>query len=301
MTPILSHKLKDRHFSTDELNAMKSDLVEDKILRWEFAQCLWDDILLHSSLQSGERAAHTLYSVMIKLGVILPLGTARYATTKRGASSQGLQRVHETSSVVPDMLVLMRLRETPDHRQQRSLDDCTADAPRGAREVTLKWKFDAASAPYGLIERLMASCHVIGVVERNLCWRYGALFRSREMTVRFGRKKSLFTMVIRYDPIHGSSDGDSANVLTVWMIGPLECQRVWAALRFVMSAIVTLSKEWPGAILQGWPVCPTHPTVSAIVYLTTPSQVWKCTFSIIDVHSSLWWTFIVSSSIPCLL
>lgn len=120
----------------------------------------------------------------------------------------------------------MRLRESLDHRQLRSLDDCTPDVPRGAHKVTIKWMFDVAGSPYRLIRRLIASCHVIDVIERNLCWRYSAFFRSRDMMERFGREKSLLKMVIHYDPIHDSCDGDSANVLTVRMVGPLGSQRV---------------------------------------------------------------------------
>ena len=271
VTPILSHKLKDKHFPTAALSALRDDLVEDRILRWEFARYRWRDVLSHGSLQSGERAAHALYSVLIKLGVILPLATT--CGTNEENAVRRPQTIQESSTHPPDMLVLMRLRETLRENQQRLLNRCTMEALRGACEVTLKWTFDSAGSPYGLIERLIASCHVIGVVERSLCWRYGALFRSHVIRKRFGRNTWLYTMLVRYDNIDDENDGDTAYILTVRMIGPLESQRLWAALQYVASVVVMLSKEWPGVILRGQPVCPRHPIVSNSVYLAAPNEV----------------------------
>lgn len=62
-------------------------------------------------------------------------------------------------------------------------------APRGKPKVSkfyrwqviLKWRFDWAGPPSGLVERLIASCRVIGKVEHGLCWRYGAVFKSHAM------------------------------------------------------------------------------------------------------------------------
>lgn len=49
-------------------------------------------------------------------------------------------------------------------------------------QVALKWRFDWAGPPHGLVERLITSCRVLGEVEKGLCWRYGAVFRSHAMT-----------------------------------------------------------------------------------------------------------------------
>lgn len=251
---------------------MRDDLVEDKILRWEFAKYLWRGVLSHYSLQPGDRAAHALYSVLIKLGVIIPLGTTM-STSNGGSTLRESRRIHETSIHTPDMLVLMRMRETIHVGQQRLLDGCTTEALRGACEVTLKWNFDAAGSPYGLVERLIASCHMIGVVQRSLCWRYGALFRSHDTTKRFGQNAWLYTVLIRYDTIHNTSDHNKAHILTVRMMGRMESLRVWAALRYVASAVVILSKEWPGVILKGSPICPKHPRVTTVLYLASPNEV----------------------------
>lgn len=45
-----------------------------------------------------------------------------------------------------------------------------------------------------------------------------------------------------------------------------------AALRFMASAVVVLSKEWQEAILQGWPVCPTYPGGSPKIQLATRAR-----------------------------
>ncbi|CAN0387276.1 unnamed protein product [Ascophyllum nodosum] len=133
----------------------------------------------------------------------------------------------------------------------KALGDC--------EQVTLKWVFSAGPA-YGLVERLIASCHVIGEVEREMCWRYGALFRSHQWTRRRNKNVRLYTFVIRYDVIYDRDHNHREDVLTMTMIGPLADERMWVALRYVASSMVTLSRDWPGVQWKGWPVCPEHPT-----------------------------------------
>ena len=173
----------------------------------------------------------------------------------------------------PDMLVIMRMRETCSKETEMRLEERTREELTGVRDVTLKWVFDAAGCPYGLMERLIASCHKVGLVEQRLCWRHGALFGSHEFTRRVGKLMRLYTMVIRFDKTLEPSDGDVAHVLTVRMIGPLENPKVWIALRFVASAVITISKEWPGVIVKGSPICPRHSTASTTAYLTMPKEV----------------------------
>lgn len=253
LSPILSHKLGRQRFLTSDLGALRDDLVDDKILRWRFAQHLWDPVLPRSALQSRTEVGHALYRVLIKLGVVVPLGQTIVSTTDGVASPRG--DIHPRTEP-PDVLVIMRLRKTCSEDQDREIKGRTA----GGREVVLKWEFDTAGPPSGLLERLIASCHVIGVVEQRLSWRYGAVFKSHAMT-RSGR---LYTVVIQYDA--------PLRVLTVRVIGPLWNDSVWAALRYVASAMVVLSKEWPGVLWHGWPECPKHPGVRS-VYLATPSEV----------------------------
>lgn len=275
MTPILSHKLKGKSFHTRALCQLRDVLVHGKILRWEFARHLWREVLEHSAVQSSEAVGYALYRVLIKLGVAIPLRELEDATACSVSST------NNQGTPPSEMLVIMRLLETCSEGQQTLLDSRIKEVLTvGVRDVTLKWEFDAAGCPYGLMERLIASCHVVGVVEYRLCWRYGALFQSRELTRRFGQNVRSYTMVIRYDIKHDPLEEDVAHVLTVQMIGPLENPRVWAALRFVASAVITLAKEWPGVILKGSPVCPRHPLNPSAVYLTTPNEVCEKHFVI---------------------
>lgn len=258
LTPILNRKLEETYFPTTTLIGLRDDLIQDKILRWEFARHLWSPVLNYSL---DERLGHALYSVLIKLGVAFPLGRAVYSPTQ---SSNTLDQP-------PDMLVIMRMRETCDEKQR--LIECTSQALRNAPDVVLKWEFDAAGSPYGLVERIIASCHNIGVVERSLCWRYGALSRSWDSRKRFGGHARLFTMLICYDTTQSTIHDGTAHVLTARLIGPLKNAKVMAALRYVASAVVMLSKEMAGVILKGSSMCPRHPIVSSIVYLATPDEV----------------------------
>ena len=63
----------------------------------------------------------------------------------------------------------------------------------------------------------------------------------------------------------------SERVLTTRMIKYLENDHVWTALRYVVSAMVALSKEWPGVLWEDWPVCTTHP--SSHIVLAPPAEV----------------------------
>eukprot|EP00903_Cladosiphon_okamuranus_P018362 g16892.t2 len=106
-----------------------------------------------------------------------------------------------------DMPVIMRLAETRNKYHEVLFNGLAPKMPRD-REVTLNWEFDKAGPPYGLVERLIVSCHVLG--ER---------------------------------------------VLTAKISGPLDDMRVWLAIRYVASAMVNLSREWPGVRWEGWLDC----------------------------------------------
>lgn len=62
---------------------------------------------------------------------------------------------------------------------------------RGPEQVVLKWRFDWAGPPRGLVERLIASCHEIGKVEQGLCWRYGAVVKSHLMRAAGGNGEKM--------------------------------------------------------------------------------------------------------------
>ncbi|CAM9943033.1 unnamed protein product [Pylaiella littoralis] len=242
LKPILNHKLKDETFDND-LSPMRDDLVEDGVLRWQFAWHLWRDFIGHAALQSKEIVVAALLGVLVDLGVALPLSRTTLST------SAGIvtPAARGNNSAPPDMLVIMRLKDTHNASQRRRMDRLPAEMPQGDQEVTFKWRFGFAGPPHGLVERLLASCHVLGEVERSSCWKYGAVFKSGTITSKAGKTARLYTLALSYD--------DQKKILTVRVFGPLECDRVWMVSRYVASAMVNLSKDWPGAWWESWTEC----------------------------------------------
>ena len=204
-----------------------------------------------------DQVGKALFRILFKLGVVLPL---RHAALSADQSVYS----HPTSK---DVLVIMRLPKWCTTQQQAGIDSAVEEMGMDCREVTLKWRFDPAGAPYGLVERLISSCHVIGQVEKGLCWRYGALFKSHSMTKRRGNLARLYTFVIRYEPGYGVV----RQMLAVRIFGPPEDKRVWVALQYVASTMVVLSQEMPGVRWEGWPECPKHGQTR--IYLAPPGEV----------------------------
>eukprot|EP00752_Nemacystus_decipiens_P009015 g8047.t2 len=258
LKPILSHKFEGQTFPQD-LTRMRDEFVDNGVLRVKLAEELWCGEM--GAPQIHEGVVEALCRVLIDLGVALPLDTANLLAPGPRSNS-GRQ----------DMLVIMRLSEMCTQRQQRRLEELLAKVrwsqSQGAwgerahggndgedagqrQEVTLKWRFDLAGPPSGLVERLIASCRVIGKVEQGLCWRYGAVFHSHAMGDGNGKPSRLYTFVIRYD----KSNGEESRVLTFTMFGPLRDWRVWAAIRWAASAVISVSREWRGVLWEGWPVC----------------------------------------------
>jgi len=226
--------------------------------------------LRHTTEQSTEAIGHELYRILIKLGVALPLTRGEDKT-----ASLAPWITYQQTTSPPPMLVIMRLRETCSDEQECSIQRLVEEKVTGDRDVTLKWKFDSAGCPYGLVERVIASCHVIGVVEEHLCWRYGALFNSHGFRSRYRERIRLYRMVIRYNK-HGDTHNRRVHhALTVRIIGPVKNPRVWKALQFVASAFTTIAKEWPGVDIQGSPVCPRHSTASTAFRLANQDEVMK--------------------------
>ena len=255
LSPILSHKLDAEDFPTIALKIQRDSLVRRGVLLWGFAQHIWRDTLTPAEQGSNGMVIESLFRVLLKLGVILPLGRPVFLSNRRGShASHG-------DGESKDMLVIMRLPEECSDEQRRAIDTSVENIRQDCRKVKLKWELDAAKAPYGLVERLISSCHVIGEVEQDPCWRYGALFTSPEMTWGDNKQVRLYKFLIRYDE----------RMLSLRMIGPLSDDRVLAALRYVASAMVVLSMEWPGVQWEGWLDCPNHP--QARIYLTPPGEV----------------------------
>ena len=251
LSPVMNHKLQREDFQSPELNILRDDLVRDGILTREFALHLWGAILEHVVEGKKGEVVDALFLTLLNLGVVLPLDKTRSSSDDR-------------------LLVIMRL---PDDCNCSVKINETVDAAKalgGCEQVILKWMF-SGGRPYVLVERLIASCHVIGKVEREMCWRYGALFRSLQWTRRRNKNVRLYTFVIDHDVIYDREHNHRDDVLTMRMIGPLASERVWVALRYMASAMITLSRAWPGVRWQGWPECLEHP--SNRMYLALPHQM----------------------------
>ena len=78
----------------------------------------------------------------------------------------------------------------------------------------------------------------------------------------------LYTFAIRYDD---AATGGERRVLSLRMIGPLDDGRMWAALRWVASSMLSISREWRGVMWNSWLECPEHPKDRT--YLVTPDMV----------------------------
>lgn len=238
LNPILSHKPRSECSPPlAELCTSKAELLNKGILRVDFARYLWRDLKnMNDSMHTG------FYRVLLKLGVILPLGR----TTSMGIGGRIPRVTFENENMLQDVLVVMRLPDNCEHISEERLKATHASvALDGTREGTLKWKFDSAGAPYGLVERLIASCYRIGeVVGMELCWRFGAFFKSHEIVQNNEQYVRLFTFMVRYDIVDAPRQSNSPErVLSLRVNGRLEDERVWVAIRYVASAVVLLSQE----------------------------------------------------------
>lgn len=238
---------------------MRDDLTSDGILRRQFALHIWSESVGKVVMES-EKVAEALFSVLTKLGVALPMGRR----TLLARSDRSTPTAPSDVSGSNDMLVIMRLSETRNGYQRTLFDGLAPKMPRD-RVVTLKWEFDKAGPPYGLIERVIASCHVLGEVETGGCWRYGAVFKSHDRRSVEGSVR-LYTIALSM-----TSHNESERVFTAKVFGPLGCKRVWVAIRYVASAMINLSKEWPGVLWTGWLDCEKHPLQH--LYLASSDEV----------------------------
>lgn len=269
LNPILSHKLRSEGcLPSSKLLPLRDDLENKGILHAAFAQHLWGNMLERSMDEAKDRIITSLYHVLFKLGVILPLGR----TTLSGISRSFPRFPFEDKDTPQDVLVVMRLPKTDSNVSEELRRVCATETLKGSREVMLKWEFDSAGVPEGFVARLIASCHGINEVEMELCWRYGGFFKSARKVKQDGRVLRLFTFIIRYDEVDNPRKSSMRDhVLLLRMIGPLEDDLVRVTLRYEASAVVILSEEWPGVLWEGSSHCPRHPT-KGIMYLAPPPR-----------------------------
>lgn len=349
LNPIMDHKLRLRKFPATREIKWRNDLLNTGVLRWKFARFLWREIFFSHAAQSSEgQLEEALFDVLVKLGVGLPLGRAttvppngssalsasRQATTvpANGGMRSALPASSEGNGM-RDMLVWRWLPLSLTEELREHLEDLLEKKRQsGAREVTLKWEFDSAGAPHGLVGRVMALCHVVGEAETGLCWRSGAVFKSPRVTewavksprvaggvvksargtggavgsprVAGGVAKSARVTGEAVDSprVAGGADrpyivaihyDDTKRVFSVRMFGHLESERMWVALRFIASVMVNIAVEWPGVLWEGWLECAEH--VRDRVHLTTPSEVCSVPTSLSQLTARCSYIYMASS------
>lgn len=217
---------------------LRNKLALDGVLHPKFAEYLWNKSMGSGGLPSSKAVFEGLTSVLVKLGVALPVGRTSRLPSGFHAS--------------PKMLVIMRLPEACNGNQQLLFDNLSAETQPGDREVTLKWRFEKGGPPDGLVERVIAACHVLGKLEKGSCWRHGAVFR-KQLELRVAGGVPWITIALGT-----TSSDDSRREFVARVFGSLEYERVWEAIRYVASAVATFAKEWPGLEWEGWAECAAH-------------------------------------------
>lgn len=259
LRPIVDHKLPGRIFEVTPFNESKNTLVTTGVLSPAFARHLWDSISLrHAAQSSTSQFERVLFDVLIKLGLAFPLGRVPLPTIVHG--SPWLPPYESSIIIQPNMLVWRWLPDDLcDHREAKFKRLLVELGDHD--EVTLRWTFDSAGAPRGLIERLIARCHVVGEAEEALCWRSGAVFCSARVAAGIHLP---YVVELVYD--------STERALSVTIFGTLQSCRVWRVLRFVASVMVNISKDWTGALWAGCIECAEHPLRP--LYLATPTEVY---------------------------
>ena len=238
LKPLLRHELGDEMLQANWLQ-MRDALALRGVLHPKFAEFLLNKSVGPGGLRSRE-VLDGLTRALVELGLALPVGRA--------------SSLPDVLHVLPKMLVVMRLPETCSGDQRRLLfDGLSTEMKPGDREVALKWRFEKGGPPDGLVERVITSCHVLGELEAGSCWRYGAVFRKWLQLGGSTGGVPLFRIALG---MTGSDDSQREFVARV--VGSLEDERVWEAIRYVASAVATFAKEWPGLGWEGWAECAAH-------------------------------------------
>ena len=250
LAPIINHKMGQEDplhadFSSERQpeerwkSEARKRLVNEGVLEARFARSLWimDDIDMPQQI----------FDVLVKLGILLPLIPPRYTwDVSLGTISPSWEHVKE-------YMVLMRL---PLKASCETMARFNAfEKLREEWGVVAKWEFDRGRNPYGLVERLVASCHVIGHVVMDTCWRGGACFVGHQASIdAAGGSFALSVQLTRCATLNKPTAG----TLVVQAFGPRDRRAVWGALRFVISSAWHLFEEFPGLGWEAWVECPKH-------------------------------------------
>ena len=254
LAPILNHKMKQgdashAYFSVERkpregwISRARDRLTSEGILEARFARLLWKS--------DGIDMPQQTFDVLVKLGILLPLPRSH-----ESGVDEVLPRAWGNISLwehVEEFLVLMRL---PLKASCETMDRFNVmEQLREEWGVVAKWEFDHGRAPYGLLERLVASCHAIGNVVTGTCWRGGACFFAHETSRNAAGGQ--FALALHFT--QGTNQNrPTAGILVVRAFGHRDGRAVWGALRFIISSVWDLFKEFPGLGWQAWVECPKH-------------------------------------------
>ena len=277
MAPILSHKTRERdkedgcpmfgekRLETAWQQEASRHLIDRGILHRCFARFLWVTPAQPISEKSSDMLVKATFEVLVKLGVLLPLGKAYYPlgkachwvsakTEASGSHNCGRGRISDGTACGQGFMVLMRLPNEVPQVVASHLE--TFAGLRKQWGLVSKWEFHDGSVPHGLVERIIASCHSIGDVVGGTCWRKGACFVGNDA----GRRASggSYALVVDFRKKTGSENRPTAGTLTIRTYGVREGRAVWGAMRFAISTAWRLCDEFPGLSSEAWFECPAH-------------------------------------------
>lgn len=220
------------------------------ILHRCFACFLWE--------KPGEPFPEATFDVLVKLGILLPLDREPcwWATETVAVDEHECGLIHTPNAKFcgRGFLVVMRLPQAPPPVIASNVVEFA-----GLRErwgLVSKWEFHDGSTPHGLVERIIASCHVIGNIVGGTCWRKGACFVSNDAGKRAGG--GCYAVMIDYCEKTGLENVPTAGTLTIRAFGAREGRAVWGAMRFAISTVWRLFGEFRGLSWQAWVECPAR-------------------------------------------
>lgn len=261
LAPILNHKTCEQDvdgcpmYSGTRLTqgwqlAASGHLVDRGVLYRCFASFLWE--------KQGQPFPEATFDVLVKLGILLPLGSAHYwwEAETTAADNHSCGRIHapEVKVCGRGFLVLMRLPYAPPPVVARNVEEFAGLRQRWG--LVSKWEFHDGSTPHGLVERIIASCHVIGNVVGGTCWRKGACFVGNDAGKRAGGGS--YALMVDFCEKTGSENIPTAGTLTIRAFGARDGRAVWGAMRFAVSTVWRLFDLFPGLSWQAWFECPAH-------------------------------------------
>ena len=194
LNPVVDHMHPRKSFEAHLLRTWKNNLVTKGVLSPNLTRHFWEQASrTHAPQSSTEtvRFENALFHVLIKLGVAFPLsmavspGQPCHPATGRRTLDAFVNRSRQPAKWQRDMLVRRCLPQQMGDYEEAEFNTLVEKLEvHGAREVTVNWDFDFAGAPGGLVERLIARCHVIGEAEKALCWRSGVVFKNPRIARR---------------------------------------------------------------------------------------------------------------------